>query len=72
MSALEERRDSLYQRLENGYQKIEQALGDGKDIIGLEDFWLTLLNEYERVCDELQADERAQLPVVRHDRERGR
>lgn len=53
MSAMEERRDNLYQRLENGYQKIDRALAEGKDIAALEDFWLELLNEYERVCDEL-------------------
>ena len=55
MSVLEERRDRLYERLEDGYQKIARALDEGRDVTSLEDFWLQLLNEYERVCDELLA-----------------
>lgn len=56
MSVLEDRRDTLYQRLEDGYQKIGRALDEGRDITQWEDLWLTLLSEYERVCDQLTAD----------------
>lgn len=55
-SALEARRDSLYERLESGYQRIERGLGEGRDITTWEDLWLTLLGEYEAVCDQLQRD----------------
>lgn len=54
--ALEARRDSLYERLDAGYQRIEHGLSEGRDITTWEDLWLTLLNEYEAVCDQLQRD----------------
>ena len=55
-TALETRRDTLYERLESGYQRIEHGLTDGRDITTWEDLWLSLLNEYEEVCDQLQRD----------------
>jgi hypothetical protein len=55
-SALETRRDSLYERLEEGYGRIERGLDEGRDITTWEDLWLSLLNEYEAVCDQLQRD----------------
>ena len=55
-TALETRRDTLYERLESGYQRIEYGLTDGRDITTWEDLWLTLLDEYEEVCDQLQRD----------------
>ncbi len=51
---LEGQRDTLYQRLEQGYQRIERGLADGKDMTNWEDLWVSLLHEYEQVCDELQ------------------
>jgi len=54
--ALEEHRDSLYHRLEQGYERIERGLVEGNDVTTWEDFWVSLLREYERVCDELQRD----------------
>lgn len=54
MSGLEDKRDELYRRLETGYERIETALTEGKDITVWEDFWVSLLNEYEKVCTELQ------------------
>lgn len=50
------RRDSLYQRLEVGYDKIERGLAEGRDMSSWEDFWADLLREYERVCDELAGE----------------
>ena len=55
-TALETRCDTLYERLESGYQRIEHGLTDGRDITTWEDLWLSLLNEYEEVCDQLQRD----------------
>ena len=55
-TALEARRDGLYERLEAGYQRIERGLDEGRDITTWEDLWLSLLNEYESVCDQLQRD----------------
>ena len=48
-----DRRESLEQRLEDGYQRIDQALRDGADIDAWEDFWIQLLGEYEAVCNDL-------------------
>lgn len=58
MSVLVERRDRLYERLEDGYQKIDRALDEGRDVTALEDFWLALLKEYETVCDDLARSNR--------------
>ena len=44
----------LLKRLEDGYEKIEQAQANGRDTAFLEEFWINLLHEYEAVCDELQ------------------
>lgn len=55
-AALEARRDGLYERLEAGYQRIERGMAEGRDVTTWEDLWLTLLGEYEAVCDQLQRD----------------
>lgn len=55
-STLENRRDSLYLRLEQRYDQIEQAVADGTDVTTWEDLWITMLQEYEQVCDQLQRD----------------
>lgn len=49
-------RESLYRRLENGYRKVEQGLAEGCDMTTWEAFWIDLLREYERVCDDLDKD----------------
>jgi hypothetical protein len=51
--AIRARREALERRLEDGYERIEQALDDGADVAAWEDFWLQLLRDYEVVCDEL-------------------
>ena len=53
-SEIGHRREALTRRLEDGYQRIEQALGRGEDVRAWEDFWLQLLAEYEAVCDDLR------------------
>lgn len=49
------RRATLERRLDDGYRRIEAALGGGADVAAWEEFWLRLLTEYESVCDEAQA-----------------
>ena len=51
---LKRRRTALQLRLEDGYQRIEQALKDGKDVTRWEDFWVQLLDEYVRICDTIR------------------
>lgn len=46
---------TLEQRLEDGYVKIGDAEVQGKDVTAWESFWVSLLHEYEEVCDELAA-----------------
>ena len=48
------RRQGLERRLEDGYQRIEEALRAGADVTTWEEFWIQLLAEYEAVCDELR------------------
>ncbi|HEU5424015.1 MAG TPA: hypothetical protein VFU72_10775 [Nitrolancea sp.] len=52
-AALQRRQVELYRRLEDGYARIERALEDGQDVTRWEEFWLRLLDEYERLSDEL-------------------
>ena len=52
-AALVEHRDSLSQRLEQGYTKIERGLATGQNVTAWEDLWISLLREYERICDEI-------------------
>lgn len=51
---LDERRQLLQNRLNDGYQRIEEAEADGSDITEWETFWIKLLHEYEATCRELE------------------
>ena len=51
---LRNRRTSLEQRLEDGFVRIGEAEVEGRDVGSWESFWVSLLREYETVCDELQ------------------
>jgi len=42
--------------LERGYERIEEGLRRGEEVTTWDEFWVALLREYERVCDELQRD----------------
>lgn len=53
--ALALRRDTLMERLEAGYAKIDAALAEGRDVAAWEDFWIALLAEYARAEDQLRA-----------------
>jgi len=46
-------KSQLEQRLEDGYLRIGEAELQGNDISTWEQFWFSLLGEYESVCDEL-------------------
>jgi hypothetical protein len=50
---LDIRRRTLEDRLDDGYQRIDQAALSGVDVSEWESFWLRLLGEYEDVCREL-------------------
>jgi|GEM_PF-3173262 len=49
--AVPDRRQALDERLTDGYQRIEQALREDRDVRAWEDFWIQLLSEYEALCD---------------------
>ena len=51
---LDDRRKSLELRLEDGFQRIEQASLAGSDVREWESFWIRLLGEYESVCRDLE------------------
>ena len=50
---LDARRRMLEDRLGDGYQRIDQAVLGGADVVEWESFWLRLLGEYEDVCREI-------------------
>ena len=52
-TVLDARRRTLEDRLDDGYQRIDQAVLSGTDVTEWESFWLRLLGEYEDVCREL-------------------
>jgi hypothetical protein len=56
---LRQRKATLETRLEDGDRRIRAAEQQGKDVTAWEDFWLTLLAEYEAVMDELQETSQA-------------
>ncbi|MEX2425728.1 MAG: hypothetical protein WD401_03100 [Thermomicrobiaceae bacterium] len=51
--SLEQRRDTLYSRLDAGFDKIEQAQKSGLDVSRWEEGWQRLLTEYEEICDQI-------------------
>ncbi len=44
---------SLEQRLNDGYERIEQALARGEDVTAWEAFWIDLLHQYEEAFNPL-------------------
>jgi hypothetical protein len=53
IEALRQHRTALEQRLEDGFLRIGEADVQGRDIGAWEEFWVSLLHEYESVCDEV-------------------
>ncbi len=55
-----EKRSEFVERLDIGAAKIEEARAQGKDVSSWEDYWISLLHQYEQVCNklrEMQAEE---------------
>ena len=50
---LNARRRTLENRLDDGFDRIDQAVLSGTDVSEWESFWLRLLGEYEDLCREL-------------------
>lgn len=50
---LSSHRDAIARRLDDGYTRIDHAIANGEDVRTWEDFWVTLLGEYEALSDEL-------------------
>jgi hypothetical protein len=46
--------ETLERRLDDGYQRIEEARMQGRDVQAWEEFWIQLLREYEEICDGLR------------------
>lgn len=51
--SLDRRRQLLVRRLDDGYERIDQAVASGADVVAWETFWIDLLREYESVCEEM-------------------
>jgi hypothetical protein len=60
--------DRLGERLNEGYEKIEERQRQGKDVEHWREFWLGLLSEYEALYNQLPRERR--LEVLEHERER--
>lgn len=52
---LSSHRDAIVRRLDDGYSRIDRAIANGEDVRTWEEFWVTLLAEYETLSDELSA-----------------
>jgi hypothetical protein len=50
---LVDRQKALTRRLDDGWDRMNQAIANGADVRPWEDFWISLLREYEHVCDEI-------------------
>ena len=48
----------LERRLNDGWNRIEEAKRRGDDVTAWEDFWIDLLHQYEAACDLLPEAER--------------
>lgn len=51
-----ERGGLLTARLEEGWRRIEAAEAAGRDVAEWEDFWLSLLADYERACQGITSE----------------
>ncbi len=49
------RQSAVARRLDDGYVRIDQAILAGEDVQAWEDFWISLLAEYEALSDQLSA-----------------
>lgn len=57
-------RDELVRRLEAGDAQISEAKENGADTARWESHWVTLLREYEQICQMLTGSEIGQIQVA--------
>lgn len=55
VGTLQVRRVVLRNRLNDGWSRIEQAQEAGTDTTAWEEFWVSLLREYEACCQQIDA-----------------
>lgn len=48
--------EKLEQRLDDGYQRIEDGISRGDNVERWEEFWFDLLHQYEELSDHLNRD----------------
>lgn len=53
IATLEAKKEEYVARLDTGAVKIEEGRAQGKDVSDWEDFWISLLRQYEAICDKL-------------------
>jgi hypothetical protein len=53
IAALEVKRNELIERLDKGAARIEDSRTQGRDVSEWEDYWVQLLRNYEKICDQL-------------------
>jgi len=56
LARIDDRREVLRRRLDDGYDRIELALSDGQDVSQWESFWIDLLRQYESLSEERLRD----------------
>jgi hypothetical protein len=56
--------EALEKRLQDGFQKIGEAMNNGVSVTNWEKHWIELLREYEALADELAArkPEQTEMP----------
>ncbi len=53
LASLEAKRNELVDRLDKGADKIEEARKQGKNVEDWESYWISLLRQYEKLCDRI-------------------
>ena len=56
LERIDDRREALRRRLDDGYGRIELALANGQDVSQWESFWIDLLRQYESLSNERLRD----------------
>lgn len=54
VSGFQTRRDAIRDRLDDGYRRIDAAVDEGDDVAAWETFWISLLRQYEHLCDDAE------------------
>lgn len=64
MTTHEQRQAELDARLQDGFEKIGQAMQQGIDVTNWERHWIDLLRQYEQISDELAAHHAGDAPAM--------